>query len=195
MTLKNICKLLLTTALITGLFCASASAQGGNYRVQPEDVLQITVYEHDDLKTMARVNSTGEISFPLLEKVKVAGLTVQEIEDNLSKALEKDYLVSAHVQVFIENYHVKQITVLGAVNLPGKYDMNTEKETTVLEAIAMAGGFTKVANLNRTRVIRIKGDKETTLPIRITDITKKGMKEKDIAIESGDIIFVPESFF
>jgi len=130
-----------------------------------------------------------------LKKVQVLGLTVQEIEDNLTKALERDYLVDAHVQVFIENYHVKQVTVLGAVNLPGKYDMNTEKETTVLEAIAMAGGFTKVASKNGTRIIRTKGDEETTLPIRITDITKKGMKEKDIAIEAGDIIFVPESFF
>jgi len=193
--LKNTLKQLLILALIAGIFTASASAQSGNYKVQPEDVLQITVYEHDDLKTTARVSSTGEISFPLLEKVQVLGLTVQEIQNNLKIALEKNYLVNAHVQVFIENYHAKQITVLGAVTNPGKYDMNTEKETTVLEAIAMAGGFTKVASLNKTRIIRTKGDEEMTLPIRITDITKKGMKEKDIVIEAGDIVFVPESFF
>jgi len=189
--LKHIFFIILTV----GLFTTTASTQGGNYRVQPEDVLQITVYEHDDLKTMARVSSNGEISFPLLEKVQVLGLTVQEIEDNITKALEKDYLVNAHVQVFIENYHVKQITVLGAVTNPGKYDMNTEKETTVLEAIAMAGGFTKVASLNGTRIIRTKSGEEKKLPIRVTDITKKGMKEKDVPIEPGDIIFVPESFF
>jgi len=193
--IKNTLKQLSILALTVGLFATTASALSGNYQVQPEDVLQITVYEHEDLTTTARVSSNGEISFPLLKKVQVLGLTVQEIEDNLTKALEKDYLVTAHVQVFIENYHVKQITVLGAVALPGKYDMNTEKETTVLEAIAMAGGFTKVASKNGTRIIRTKGDQEKTLPIRITDITKKGMKEKDIAIESGDIIFVPESFF
>jgi polysaccharide export outer membrane protein len=72
----------------------------------------------------------------------------------LTIALEKDYLVNADVQVFIEEYHAKQVTVLGAVVKPGKYDMNTEKETTILEAIAMAGGFSKVANVNGTLIIR-----------------------------------------
>lgn len=173
-----------------------AWSQSGNYRIQPEDVLQISVYEHEDLKTTARVSSNGEISFPLLEKVQVAGLTIQEIENNLTIALEKDYLVHAQVQVFIETYHVKQVTVLGAVANPGKYDMHTEKETTVLEAIAMAGGFTNVASENGTRVIRTQEDQaKTTIPIKVTDITKKGKKEKDIPVEAGDIIFVPESFF
>ncbi|MBN1587257.1 MAG: polysaccharide export protein [Candidatus Omnitrophica bacterium] len=185
-------------ALLAAMTMAPAPAEAQNteaYRVQPEDVLQITVYEHEDLQTKARVSTGGDIAFPLLDKVKVAGLTVGEIEDKLTRALEKDYLVQAQVQVFIEEYHVKQITVLGAVSNPGKYDMHTEKETTVLEAIAMAGGFTKVASLNGTRVIRTEGGVEQALPVRVTDITKKGMKEKDIPIQPGDIIFVPESFF
>lgn len=181
--------------IVFGLFSSIAYAQGQNYRIQPEDVLKITVYEHDDLETTARVSSTGEISFPLLEKVNVSGLTVREVEDMLRHDLEQDYLVNAHVQVFIENYHTKQVTVLGAVNKPGKYAMNTEKGTTVLEAIALAGGFTNVANVNGTRVVRTLDDEEQSLPIRVTDITKKGMKEKDIQIRAGDIIFVPESFF
>ena len=177
------------------LLASTVHALGGNYKIQPEDVLQITVYEHDDLKTKARVSTNGKISFPLLGKVEVAGLTVQDVEDYLTVELERDYLVHADVQVFIEDYHAKQITVLGAVKEPGKYDMNTEKETTILEAIALAGGFTKVASKNGTRIIRNEGDKEKAIPIRITDITKKGMKDKDVVLESGDVIFVPESFF
>ena len=192
---KNYLKLFLLTSLAVGLFTSPALALGGNYKIQPEDVLSITVYEHDDLKTKARVSTNGKISFPLLGKVEVAGLTVQEVEDYLKFALEEDYLVKADTQVFIENYHVKQITVLGAVKEPGKYDMNTEKETTILEAIALAGGFTKVASKNGTRIIRNEGDEEKAIPIRITDITKKGMKDKDVALQSGDVIFVPESFF
>jgi len=122
-------------------------------------------------------------------------LTVGELEDTITRLLAADYLVNPQVQAFIEEYHVKQITVLGAVNKPGKYDMYTERETTVLEAIAMAEGFSDVAAVNGTRIIRKEGDTEKTIPIRVTDITKKGMKEKDISLEPGDIVFVPESFF
>ncbi|MCK5013600.1 MAG: polysaccharide export protein [Candidatus Omnitrophica bacterium] len=192
---NNIRTTIIIFLLTFGLCSRLALAQGGNYKIQPEDVISITVYEHDDLKTKARVSTNGKISFPLLGKVEVAGLTVQEVEDYLTVELERDYLVHADVQVFIEDYHVKQITVLGAVKEPGKYDMNTEKETTILEVIAMAGGFTKVASRNGTRIIRSEGDEEKAIPIRITDITKKGMKDKDIVLESGDVIFVPESFF
>ena len=193
--LKKTFKQFLILALTVGLFSTSSFALGGNYKIQPEDVLSITVYEHDDLKTKARVSTNGNISFPLLGKVEVAGLTVQEVEDYLRVELERDYLVNADIQVFIEDYHAKQITVLGAVEKPGKYDMNTEKETTILEAIAMAGGFSKVASVNGTLIIRTEDSEKQSIPVRITDITKKGMKDKDVALETGDVIFVPESFF
>lgn len=174
---------------------APSQAQEPDYRLQAEDVLQITVYEQPDLETKARISSTGEISFPLLGKIEAAGLTVSELKDKVEKLLAEDYLVSPQVQVFIEQYHVKQVSVLGAVKQPGKYDMFTEKETTVLEAIAMAGGFKDVASVNGTRIIRKQDGEEQTIPIKITDITKKGMKDKDISLQPGDIVFVPESFF
>ena len=169
--------------------------QTADYRLQPEDVLQITVYEQPDLDTRARINSNGEIAFPLLGKVTAAGLSVTELRDKIEELLERDYLVSPQVQVFIEEYHLKQISVLGAVEKPGKYDMYPERETTVLEAIAMAGGFSDVASINGTRIIREEEGEELTIPVKVTDITKKGKKEKDLPLKPGDIIFVPESFF
>ena len=63
------------------------------------------------------------------------------------------------------------------------------------EAIAMAGGFTKVASENGTRVIRTQGEQQEAIPVRVSDITKKGKKEQDIPLVAGDIVFVPESFF
>lgn len=170
-------------------------AQGPDYHLQPEDVLQITVYEQPDLDTRARIAHTGEIAFPLIGKIKAAGLTVAQLRDEIEKLLKADYLVEPQVQVFIEEYHSKQVSVLGAVKKPGKYDMYPERETTVLEAIAMAEGFSDVASINGTRIIRKEDDKEVTIPVRVTDITKKGMKEKDIPLKPGDIVFVPESFF
>ena len=73
--------------------------------------------------------------------------------------------------------------------------MYTERETTLLEAIAMAEGFSKVADINGTRIIRNENGEERIIHIRVTDITKKGEKEKDLPLKPGDIVFVPESFF
>jgi polysaccharide export outer membrane protein len=191
---QNILK---TTLILCILFCASfVFAQANDYKIQPEDVLEIKVYEHDDLTTQTRVTSNGDISFPLLGKVNVLGVTVSDLKDSLTLALEKDYLVSAQVNVFIKEYHAKQVVVLGAVKTPGKYSMFPEKPTSVLEAIAMAGGFSDVASINGTRVVRTQENgKEKTIPVRVTDITQKGKKELDIALQPGDIVFVPESFF
>lgn len=172
-----------------------ANAQETDYCIQSEDVLQITVYEQADLDVKARVSSKGEITYPLLGKVKVVGLTIGEIVDKITELLAADYLVSPQVQVFISEYRIKQISVLGSVKLPGKYDMYKERETTVLEAIAMAGGFSDVASINNTRIIRNEDGEQKIILIRVTDITKKGNKDQDVALKPGDIIYVPESFF
>ncbi|MFH1622243.1 MAG: polysaccharide biosynthesis/export family protein [Candidatus Omnitrophota bacterium] len=166
-----------------------------DYRLQPEDVLQITVYEQPDLNITVRITSDGKIAFPLIGKVSVVGLSISEVEDKITDLLAADYLVNPQVQVFISEYHVKQISVLGSVNTPGKYDMYTEKETTVLQAIAMAGGFSDVASINNTRIIRNEDGEQKIIPIKVTDITTKGMKDKDVALQPGDIVYVPESFF
>ena len=174
---------------------ADAQEEKTDYLVQPEDILEITVYEQPDLDVKARVTSKGEIAFPLLGKVKVVGLTVSEVEDLITELLAADYLVNPQVQVFISEYRVKQISVLGSVKTPGKYDMYPERETTVLQAIAMAGGFSEVASRNNTRIIRNEDGEEKIIPIKVTDITTKGMKEKDVELKPGDIVYVPESFF
>lgn len=179
------------------IFASAVFAQETNsdYRVQPEDILEITVYEQADLTVKARVTSKGEIAYPLLGKVQVAGLSISEVEDLITNLLAADYLVNPQVQVFISEYRLKQISVLGSVKLPGKYDMYAERETTVLQAIAMAGGFSDVASVNNTRVIRNENGEEKIIPIKVTDITTKGLKDKDIALQPGDIVYVPESFF
>lgn len=186
---------LILILLLTFAIPATSYAQKSEYLLQPEDVLRITVYEQPDLDTKVRISSQGEIAFPLIGKVKTEGLTVSELEDKITRLLADDYLVSPQVQVFIEEYHIKQISVLGAVKKPGKYDMYTERETTIMEAIAMAEGFSDVADLNGTRIIRTENGIERTIPVKVTDITKKGRKEKDTSLKPGDIVFVPESFF
>ncbi len=165
------------------------------YTLQQSDVLIITVHEHPDLETRTRVTADGYITFPLLGKVEAEGVSVQELEKNLRESLEEDYLVNAQVLVFIEEYHARQVSVIGEVNTPGKYDMPYEKDITVLEVIAMAEGFTEDADINNTKVIREEDGEKVNIKIRVKDITNKGQKEKDIVLKPNDIVFVPESFF
>jgi len=178
------------------LSAVSGWAQSPKYKLQSTDILTITVHNHPDLTTKTRVSADGYITFPLLGKVITKDLTVQELEGELKRLLEKDYLVSAQVVVFIEEYHPRQVSVLGEVNVPGKFDMPQEKDLTLLDAIAMAEGFTKDALEKRVKVIRTKEDgTKETIVINVIDITHRDKEEKNIILESGDIVIVPESFF
>lgn len=186
--------ILLITCIFLCLAVCPTLAQKSEYKIQSSDVLKISVHEQPDLGTVTRVQADGTISFPLIRAVYVKDLTVQEIESKIKELLEKDYLVSAEVIVFIEDYHPQQVSVIGEVHNPGKYDMPKEKGITLLEAIAMAGGFTKDADVNSTRIMRVKDGAGETIKVKVKDITEKGEKDKDITIEPDDVIFVPESF-
>lgn len=165
------------------------------YTIHPEDVLEIKVYEHPDLTTKAKVTARGDINFPLLGQVYVAGLTVNQLCGRIRDRLCDGYLVNPQVNVFIESYHPEQVFVMGAVKNPAAYTLSKEKPTTVLEAISRAGGFTEEAAPNKTKIIRMNDGKGETIRIKITDITKKGDKSKDIPLKPDDIVFVPESMF
>lgn len=193
-------KAVLTIFLILMVFVLPSSAgdtreSQSKYKLQPTDILLITVHGQPDLTTRTRIAADGYISFPLIGQVMAKALTVQSLEDKIKELLEKDYLVKAEVLVFIEEYHPRQVSVIGEVNKPGKFNMPVERDMTVLEAIAMAEGFTKDADVNRTKVIRVEDDQKKTLIIKVKDITEKGEKDKDVVLRSDDVIFVPESFF
>lgn len=194
-TVYRYCLTPLFIAVIFFLNSGSVFAQKAEYKIQPTDVLDITVHEQGDLATKTRVTANGYITFPLIGTVRAEGLTVQELEIRIKELLEKDYLVSAQVLVFIGEYHPRQISVVGEVNSPGKFDMPEEKDITLLEAIAMAGGFTKDADANKTRVMRLQDGKKKAIVVRAKEIMEKNRKEEDIVLEPDDIIFVPESFF
>ena len=173
----------------------SVVSYSADYKVDAGDVILITVHEQPDLTTKTRVSSEGYITFPLLGVLHVKDFTVGEIEEKIRVLLEKDYLVNPQVNIFIEDYRAEKVFVMGFVNRPGEYELFKDRKTTVLEAITMAGGFKEGAAQNGTKVIRLEGDEEITLQVKVTDITKKGDKAKDIQIQPGDIIVVPESFF
>jgi len=166
-----------------------------DYRINAFDVLEISIYQEPDLNKVVRVSQDGYISFPLVGKVKVAGLDVLKAEEKLAGLLEKDYLVNPSVTIFVKEYCAKKVFVLGEVKNPGAYEISENKGLTVLESIALAGGFSTAASINNTRIIRVENGLKKYIEVRINEITKNGDKTRDVLLEPDDIVLVPERVF
>lgn len=170
---------------------ALALDEGDSYLINPHDLIDISVLGESDLSLTVRVSERGLISFPLLGEVRAAGYTPIQFERRLEDLLAKDYLVSPSVNVSISEYGT--ISVLGQVQKPGSFEI--KGRLTVTRAIAQAGGLTKTASPNGTRIIRKYNDREEIIPVRLNDILKGGDLTHDISLLPGDLIVVPESFF
>ncbi|HBA59661.1 MAG TPA: hypothetical protein DCZ92_02330 [Elusimicrobia bacterium] len=165
-----------------------------NYKIQPGDLLEITVFKETDMNRTVRVSGNGTLTFPLAGNIKLAELTVPEAEALLAAKLS-EFLVNPQVTAFIKEYGNKQIYVLGEVKKPGAITLPAERRLTVLEAITLAGGFTELAAPDRTKVLRNANGQNQNLQVEISRITKQGDKSADIFLEPNDTVFVPQSFF
>lgn len=169
------------------------------YLIEENDVLAISVFEEPDLGLSLKVAENGTISFPLIGEIEAKGLTAYQMQQKLEKHLKDgEFLVNPRVSVkldiaLMKEYSEKEIFVIGAVEKVGPITV-LGKYITVLEAVAMAGGFKKVAAPNRTTVTRIEDGKEKTIIVDMNKV-KKGDMSLDILLKTGDIVYVPESYF
>ncbi len=171
----------------------------GIYLVDNKDVLDIKVFEEPDLSMTIRVSERGAISYPLIGEVVVKGLTVYEVEKTLEKRLrDGEYLNEPEVNVrlnieLMKQYSEKEIFVIGEVKKSGPIPI-LGKYITVLEAITMAGGFTKISAPSRTTVVRVEDGVEKTIRVNLNKV-KKGDKFLDITLRAGDVVVVPKTRF
>src|SRR4030043_848801 len=110
-----------------------------DYKIGPEDLVEVTVFEEEKLNKTVRVSSQGNISLPLLGILKVKGLTANELEKEIRDLLAEKYFQDPHVSVFIKEYRNQRISVMGAVDKPGVFDVTGQK--TILGILGMAGGL------------------------------------------------------
>jgi polysaccharide export outer membrane protein len=171
-----------------------ASRTRVDYRISAADLVSVTVYDAPEMSRKARVNASGVIFLPLIGAVEVGGKTPGAAQALIEKKLSP-YVVRPQVSLFIEEYGNKNYFVMGEVTKPGSYPIPTESRITVLEAISTAGGFTPVAAPDRTRVLRYVNGKSVHYTIDVRTITRGGQKDKDLALEPNDVIFVPQSLF
>jgi polysaccharide export outer membrane protein len=154
-------------------------------------VVEVRVFQEADLSGAYRLGPDGVIDYPLCGKVKLSGLSAGEAADALTKCLGAGFLKRPQVSVMIREYNSKKIFVFGEVQKPGTFPY--EQEMSIVQAVTLAGGFTKVASKNATHVTRIVDGVERKIRVAVEDIGVG--REKNFLLQPGDIIFVPESFF
>lgn len=155
------------------------------------DVVEVRVYREPELSGAHRVSPEGVIDFPLCGKVVLAGKTSSQAADAVTQCLRDGYLRRPEVSVLIREYNSQKIFVFGEVQKPGTFSF--EENMSVIQAITLAGGFTKVAAKNNTNVTRLIEGQERKIRVPVEDIGVG--REKNFLLKPGDIVFVPESFF
>jgi protein involved in polysaccharide export with SLBB domain len=172
---------------------SGVSAPAG-YILSPNDQIAVEVFGEDDLRTNARLNGEGNLSLPLLGSVHLAGLTLTQAASRLTEMYGKDYLVSPRVNVTLVGYAKRRFTVLGQVNRPGSYEMpeGSPGGIDLLEAVALAGGYTRIAAPERISVRRQTNDREEVVRVNAKRMAKG---EAMFRVLPGDTITVGESIF
>lgn len=170
------------------------AAASANYRLSPGDLIYVKVFQQDDLCSSIRINEDGTIPFPLIGSVKVGGMTVAQATKAIYLPLDARFLVNPQISVTVLSFTDRHVTVLGQVERAGDYNLKEQGSIDLLEAIGLAGGFTRLANTSDVIVRRVLNGQAT-----ITRLNAKKMADDSAAssfqILPGDTITVQERIF
>lgn len=158
------------------------------YRIGPEDVLEISVWKEETLKKEVLVRPDGGISFPLAGEVQAAGKTAAELQQEITKRIEQ-YIPDAVVSVALLKVVGNKIFVIGKVNKPGEYPAG--RYVDVLQVLTMAGGLTPYAAENDIKVLRKVQGKDIVFPFEYSKVQKGERLEQNITLQGGDVVVVP----
>lgn len=185
---RGIPAFILTVVLLLFLLTGVCFAQ--EYTVGEGDVLDINVYENEDLSTTVRVSAGSTIRVPLLGEISVENMTVSQVSAKIEKLLADGYLVNPQVDVFIAEHRSKKAVILGQVRNPGQYELRGR--ITFLEFISKAGGLTQDAGSSAT-VKRTDGNKTRQIDIDLDKLITKGDTSLNIPIRDNDSIYISKA--
>ncbi len=154
------------------------------------DVFEVRVHGHKDLSGVYRISPTGTIDFPLIGRIEVEGKRPSTISDIIQRRLKEGFLRSPSVTVYVKEFNSKRVFVLGQVKKPGAF--NFEDRMSIVQAIAVAGGFTAMAEKNYAIVKRVRDGEEQRIPVPVEKIITDE-RSKNFVLQPGDIVFVPEA--
>ena len=167
---------------------APAPAGQPQYVVGAEDVIEVVYWREKELSAEATVRPDGRISLPLLGEVMAAGLTPSELADCI-RALARNLLEAPEITVQVKQVNSLKATIAGEVVRPGRYAVTPQ--TTVVELIAMAGGFTEFARPSRIGIVRSVNGTQTAIKVDYRRIASLKDLRENVTLRPGDIIVVP----
>jgi polysaccharide export outer membrane protein len=161
-----------------------------DYRIGPSDLLEVSVFQVPELSRTVRVNTNGGVTLPLIGTVQAGGLTGQQLEAQIAAKLQEKYLQEPQVSVFIKEFISQRVTVSGEVNKAGVFPVSGR--TTLMQAIAMAGGLARFGDENDIKVFRDRRDGTREVLDYDLETIRKGEVE-DPVVHTSDLIVVGKS--
>lgn len=173
----------------------SVAAEPSNeYKLAPNDLLDFRVFQEPELDAVVRVSGDGQAIFPLVGGVAIAGASISEAIELIKSRYRDGYLKNPQVTLTVRSYAKKLFTILGQVQQPGAYDIQGGNEITLLQAVGMAGGYTKIADPGNVTVKRLEEGGERVLKFNAKRMAR-GDEKTSFLIKAGDVISVGESLF
>ena len=151
-------------------------------------MLEISVWQEEELNREVLVRPDGGISFPLAGDIEVAGRTAGEVRDEITERV-REYIPDAMVNVSVVEVSGYRIYVIGQVNNPGQFTVG--RYVDVVQALTLAGGLTPFAAESRIRVIRRIGDREEVYPFNYSAVQRGRGLDQNVLLQSGDVVVVP----
>ncbi|MEO0095413.1 MAG: polysaccharide biosynthesis/export family protein [candidate division WOR-3 bacterium] len=171
------------------LFCINA--ESSTYRIEPGDVLEVVVLGQEELSRDLLVMHNGNITFPLIGDIRVAGFTTNEVADTIANLLKR-YFVQPLVSVILKGPSISTVAVYGEVIRPGT--VNYQRGLRISDYVALAGGPSDRANLKKVRVVRNTESGVKVYTINLDNILKKGIEKENFELKAGDWVYIGRKF-
>ncbi|CAA9891405.1 Polysaccharide export protein EpsE [Candidatus Methylobacter favarea] len=173
------------------LLLASIQPSTAANNIGPDDVIRISVYGYEDLKTETSVSTDGRITFPLIGEVEASGKTSRELEKAIAGSLiDKGFIQDAQVSVTVLEHISQQISVLGYINKPGRYTLNSD--SSVVDLIAMAGGINDMGD-SKAIITRSVGGKLQKYELNLRVYLEDAESIPPFKIQQGDVVYLPKA--
>jgi len=180
--------------LSCGLLAAETDSPNDNYRLAPDDLLQVKVFREEDMDCTVRISRDGTVTLPLIGIVHLGGKTANEAGATVRGLLDGDYIIHPQVTVTVMEFTRATFTILGQVARPGSYKIPSQGTFTLLQAVGRGGGYTRIANPAMVTVKRQANGRETLLKVNAKSLAKE-TGAQPFLILPGDTITIGESIF